>query len=67
MNTRPHILVNEAGERIAVQIPYKAYEKMLEQLEDTEDLVAISSAKMEKGKKLTLDEMKAKHAARKDD
>ena len=43
------------GEKIAVILPIKDYKKMMEELEDLEDIKLYDEAKSEKGKSIAFD------------
>ncbi len=52
-------IVNESGEREAVVLPADLYEKLLERLEDLDDVRAYDEAKREPGELSSWEEVKA--------
>jgi hypothetical protein len=51
----PNFLVNELGEPIAVQLDIRAYEALMEELEDTYDIKRAEKIMAKKGKTHTLE------------
>jgi PHD/YefM family antitoxin component YafN of YafNO toxin-antitoxin module len=45
MTRKPQFLINDQGEKVAVVISIEEYEKILEELEDLEDIRAYDEAK----------------------
>ncbi|KKQ32787.1 MAG: hypothetical protein US49_C0005G0006 [candidate division TM6 bacterium GW2011_GWF2_37_49] len=54
---QPKFLVNEGGKTVAVQLDIKAYEAMLEELEDAYDVKRAEKIMSKKNKTHTIDEI----------
>lgn len=54
---QPKFLVNECGKTIAVQLDIKAYEAMLEEIEDSYDVKRAEKVMTKKHKTHTIDEL----------
>lgn len=62
---KTHFITDDKGNKVSVVLPIKQYKKMIEELEELEDIKLYDEAKASKGKSIPFDEYLKKRALKK--